>query len=111
MIDPNDNLMNELREIRNSISTLDSKIGDVKLSLQNEIHNIRSEILQFQLKTRQLDDLTEWSTRFREKVTLADLERMRDELTTLKEFKVKATVSFAMVQFVVAGLIAWFTKG
>jgi hypothetical protein len=112
MADQDENsVVYELREIRNSLSTLDSKIGDVKQSLQSEIHSIRSEILQFQLKAQQLDDISEWSTRFREKITLTDIERMRDDISNLKEFKAKAAVSFAMAQFVMAAVVAWFTKG
>jgi hypothetical protein len=111
MVDTDDSVIRELREIRNSIVTMNTKISDVKDSLQSEIHGIRSEILQFQLKTQQLDDLTEWSTRFRERVTLAELERMRDDISALREYKAKSTVVFAAAQFVMAAIVAWVTKG
>lgn len=111
MADADDSVVKELREIRNSIVSLNTKISDVKDSLQGEIHSIRSEILQFQLKTQQLDEVTDWSTRFRERITLAELERMRDDLTALREYKAKSTVVFAAAQFVMAALVAWFTKG
>lgn len=111
MSDSDDNLIKELREIRNSIGTLDAKVDNVKNSLQTEIHNIRSEILQFQLKTQQLDALNEWSTRFRERITLTELERMREDIAQLREYKAKSTVVFAAAQFVMAALVAWFTKG
>lgn len=111
MSDWNSEVLRELREIRQSISTLDEKIADTKKSLQDEIHSIRAEILEFQLKTQQLDDVTDWANRFRERITLADLERLKNEVDSLKEFKVKSTVIFSLVQFAMAGVVAWLTKG
>jgi len=111
MSDWNSEVLRELREIRQSISTLDAKIADTKKSLQDEIHSIRAEILEFQLKTQQLDDVTDWANRFRERITLADLDRLKNEVESLKEFKAKSTVIFALVQFAMAGVVAWLTKG
>jgi len=107
----NNEVLAELREIRQSLNGVESKILDVKQSLQDEIHNIRAEILEFQLKAQQLDDIGEWSARFRERITLADLERLREDVQSLKEYKAKSTVVFATAQFVMAGLVAWITKG
>jgi DNA repair exonuclease SbcCD ATPase subunit len=104
-------VLNELREIRTSISRLDAKITDTKNSLQDEIHSIRAEILEFQLKTQKLDEVDEWSKEFKSKITIADLERLRDDVITLKEFKTKSTVMFMTAQFLMAAALAWFTKG
>tara|TARA_B100001057_G_C22867963_1_gene957444 strand:- start:913 stop:1257 length:345 start_codon:yes stop_codon:yes gene_type:complete len=104
-------VLKELQQIRQSISTLDAKITDTKQSLQDEIHSIRAEILEFQLKTQQLDDVTAWANRFREKITLADVERLKADVDALKEYKAKSTVVFATVQFIMAGIVAWLTKG
>jgi DNA repair exonuclease SbcCD ATPase subunit len=111
----------ELHEIRRCINNLDSKIVDTKSSLdskitdtkellQNEIHSIRNELLEFQLKAQQLDDVSNWSTQFREQITIAELERIRQDVASLKEYKAKSTVVFAVAQIVMAGVIAYLTK-
>ena len=105
------NIINELREIRQSILNLESKVTDVKQSLQDEIHSIRAEMLEFQLRANQLDEVSAWTARFKETMTLAELERLRQDMQQLKEFKAKSTVVFAAAQFIMAALVAWFTKG
>jgi hypothetical protein len=104
-------LLKELREIRELVSSLDTKILESRTQLQDEIHSIRTEVVAFQLRAIQLDDLTAWSARFRETITLQDLERLREEVQSLKEFKTKGTMFFASVQFLMAGVVAWITKG
>ncbi|MHA2135659.1 MAG: hypothetical protein ACW99J_17530, partial [Candidatus Thorarchaeota archaeon] len=83
----NTEVLKELRQIGQSISTLDAKITDTKQSLQDEIHSIRAEILEFQLKSQQNDDVNAWATRFREKITLADIERLKADVDSLREYK------------------------
>ena len=104
-------LIRDIREIRTSISSIDTKVADFKQSIQQEIHNIRVELLQFQMRSAQLDDVTAWTTRFREQITLADLDRLKNDVQHIKEFKAKSTVVFAVVQFIMAAAVAWFTKG
>lgn len=104
-------LIKELKEIRELVSSLDTKILESRTQLQDEIHSIRTEVVAFQLRAIQLDDLSAWSARFRETITLQDLERLRSEVQSLKEFKAKATMLFASVQFLMAGVVAWITKG
>jgi len=117
----NNQVLAELREIRQSISgleskivdtksSLDDKITDTKQSLHNEILSIRNELLEFQLKTQQLDDVSNWSQQFRENITIAELERIREDVAQLKEYKAKSTVIFALAQFVMAGVVAWLTS-
>ena len=107
----NGEIIRELREIRNSITGLESKITDVKQSLQDEIHSIRTEMIEFQVRAQQLDEVSEWATRFKEKITLSDIERLREDVQNLREYKAKSTVVFATVQFVMAAVVAWLTKG
>lgn len=104
-------LIRDIREIRTSINSIDTKVADFKQSIQQEIHNIRVELLQFQMRSAQLDDVTAWTSRFREQITLTDLERLKNDVQHLKEFKAKSTVVFAVVQFLMATAVAWFTKG
>ena len=110
-------VIRELQEIRQSIAVLDSKLSDTQRSLQNEIHTIRAEIhtiraeiLEFQLKSQQLEDIHTWTTRFREKITLSDVEKLREDVLQLKEFKAKSTVVFAVVQFAMAAIVTYLTK-
>ena len=116
MQDPNTHMeiMRELQSIRDCInetkSSLDSRISDTRELIQNEIHGIRTELLAFQAKTQQLDDLTAWSTQFRETVTLAEIERLRQDVEALKLHKAKSMVIFAVAQFLMAGGVAWFTS-
>ncbi len=111
-------IMTELQEIRRSISHLDSKMSETQRDLQAdinsiraEIHTIRAEILEFQLKAQQLDDISNWTGRFREKLTISDLEKIKDEVDQLKVYKAKSTVVFAIVQFGMAAVVAYLTKG
>ena len=104
----NDLILQELREIRSSLET---RITDVKESLQDEIHSIRTEMLEFQLRANQLDEISSWARRFKETVTLAEIERLRQDVQQLKEFKAKSTVIFALIQFLMATAVAWITKG
>jgi len=104
-------LIRDIREIRTSINSIDTKVADFKQSIQQEIHNIRVELLQFQMRASQLDEVTSWTTRFREQITLADLEKLKDDVQHLKEYRAKSTVIFAVVQFLMATTVAWITKG
>ena len=109
-------IMTELQEIRRSISNLDSKMSETQRDLQADINAIRAEIhtiraLEFQLKAQQLDDISNWTGRFREKLTISDLERIKDEVDQLKVYKAKSTVVFAIVQFGMAAVVAYLTKG
>lgn len=114
---PQASVLDELKEIRKSIVRLDEKItdtndkiADTKTSLQDEIHSIKADLLQFQIKTQQLEELQSWSTDFKNTLTLAELERIRADVVSLKEYKAKSTVVFAVVQFGMAALMAWVSK-
>lgn len=103
-------VLKELQEIRQSISKLDEKIVDTKHSLQDEIHSMKEDLLSFQLKAEKLEDIHTWSKQFQENITLAELLRLRDDVASLKEYKAKSTVIFAVIQFGMATLVAWLTK-
>ena len=112
-----DQIIQELQEIRRSLSSLDGTMTETQRTLQAdintlraEIHTIRAEILEFQLKAQQLDDVHRWSQKFREKLTISDLERMKSEVDQLKVYKAKSTVVFAVVQFAMAAIVAYLTK-
>jgi len=104
-------LIRDIREIRTSVLSIDSKVADFKQSMQQEIHNIRVELLQFQMRASQLDEVSSWANRFREQITLSDLEKLKDDVQHLKEYRAKATVIFAVVQFIMGVAVAWVTKG
>lgn len=110
-------VLDELKEIRNSIVRLDEKItdtndkiADTKTALQDEIHSIKADLIAFQIKTQKLEDIHNWSRKFQNTVTLAELERIREDVVILKEYKAKSTVVFAVVQFGMAALMAWVSK-
>jgi len=103
-------LIKELQEIRKSITSLDQKIVDTKQSLQDEIHSIKSEILEFQLKTQKLEDIHQWSKEFQQKLTLSDLEQIKLDVSDLKIYKTKAAVIFGLVQVLMGGAFAYLTK-
>lgn len=111
-------IMTELQEIRRSISNLESKMSDTQKDLQTDIHSIRAEIhtiradiLEFQLKAQQLEDIHTWVGKFKDRLTLSDLEKLREDVAHLKEYKAKSTVVFAIVQFAMATIVAYLTKG
>lgn len=111
-------IMNELQAIRISISNLESKMTNTQKDLQTDIHSIRTEIhtiradiLEFQLKAQQLEDVHTWVSKFKDRLTLSDLEKLREDVAHLKEYKAKSTVVFAIVQFAMATLVAYLTKG
>ena len=112
-----DQIVQELQEIRRSLSSLDGQMSETQRALQAdinalraEIHTIRAEILEFQLKTQKLDDVHQWSRSFREKLTTSDLERMKNDVDALKVYKAKSAVVFAVVQFAMAAIVAYLTK-
>lgn len=112
-----DQIIQELQEIRRSLSSLDGTMTETQRALQAdintlraEIHTIRAEILEFQLKAQQLDDIYQWSSRFRERLTISELERMKAEVDQLKVYKAKSTVVFAIAQFTMAAIVAYLTK-
>lgn len=105
-----DTILNEIREIQKSLGSMQTQINDVKKSLQDEIHAVRTEFLDFQIRANQLDEVYTWSQKVREIITIHELERIRHEVHELSNFKVKVTVLFAVAQAITAVIVAYLTK-
>lgn len=105
-----DMILVEIREIQKSLNSMQTQINDVKKSLQDEIHAVRTEFLDFQIRARQLDDVYDWSQRVREVITVQELERIRNEVNELSNFKIRVTLLFAVAQAITAAIVAYITK-
>jgi len=103
-------ILNEIREIQKALVSVQTQINDVKKSLQDEIHAVRTEFLDFQIRANQLDDVYTWSQKVREVITIQELERIRNEVNELSNFKVKVTALFAAAQAITAAVVAYITK-
>ena len=97
--------------VEGQIRDLDSRVTDVKESLQEEILSVKGEMLQFQLTRDKLEDVYIWSKTFRETVTISEVERLRAEVEVLRQFRAKASMIFVAVQFAMGAILFWMKVG
>jgi DNA repair ATPase RecN len=102
-----DGMTGQLRDVEGHLRELDLRVSDVKESMRQEMETVREEILQFQLTRTKIEDVYVWSKKFRETVTISEVERLRSEVETLRQFRAKATMIFFTVQAMMGAALFW----
>lgn len=102
-----DGMTGQLRDVEGHLRELDLRVTDVKDSMRQEMETVREEILQFQLTRTKIEDVYNWSKKFQETVTIGEVERLRAEVETLRQFRAKATMVFFTVQAMMGAGLFW----
>ena len=102
-----DGMTGQLRDVEGHLRELDLRVTDVKDSMRQEMETVREEILQFQLTRTKIEDVYNWSKKFQETVTISEVERLRAEVETLRQFRAKATMVFFTVQAMMGAGLFW----
>jgi len=102
-----DGMTGQLRDVEGHLRELDIRVSDVKNSVREEMETVREEILQFQLTRNKIEDVYNWSRKFQETVTISEVERLRSEVETLRQFRAKATMVFFTVQAMMGAALFW----
>tara|TARA_Y100000592_G_scaffold94261_1_gene158730 strand:+ start:310 stop:699 length:390 start_codon:yes stop_codon:yes gene_type:complete len=102
-----DGMTGQLRDVEGHLRDLDLRVSDVKESVRQEMENVREEVLQFQLTRNKIEDVHTWSKKFRETVTISEVERLRAEVENLRQFRAKATMIFITVQAMMGAAMFW----
>lgn len=102
-----DGMTGQLRDVEGHLRELDLRVSDVKNSVREEMETVREEILQFQLTRNKIEDVYNWSRKFQETVTISEVERLRSEVETLRQFRAKATMVFFTVQAMMGAGLFW----
>ena len=102
-----DGMSGQLRDVEVHLRELDARVSDVKDSMRQEMEAVRDEILQFQLTRTKIEDVYNWSRKFQETVTISEVERLRSEVETLRQFRAKATMIFFTVQAMMGAGLFW----
>jgi uncharacterized protein YoxC len=74
--------------------------------LSNEIQELKGEIAELKAKEDRVKDIKEWKEKIDEVASPSQLSSALREIDDLKHFKTKAVTVFAVVQFLMAMLVA-----
>ena len=88
-------VLKELETLAKGIEGLKLQIGDLK-----------SEIAELRAKEDKVKELTQWKERIDEIVSPSQLKDMQQKVNDLELYKTKAITMFAVVQVMMAGLMA-----
>ena len=102
-----DNVQNGWNEysklVLKELETLAHGIKDLSL----EIQDLKREITEMRAKEDRIDELKVWKSSIDEVTSPTQLKEIIKEVEDLKQFKVKAVTIFAVVQFLMAALLAF----
>ena len=103
MSDSNQNGWNEYsRLVLKELETL----GDSIDGLRSELIEVKQELAKIQSREDRVDELRTWKAAVDEVVSPTQLKEAINEISELKQFKVKAVTTFAVVQAVMATALA-----
>jgi len=71
-------------------------------SLQGDINDLKAEIIRLQERENNVQTIYEWKYKIDEIVSPTQLKKLKEEVETLKIFKVQAITVFSVVQFMMA---------
>ena len=74
--------------------------------LQQQIHDLKSEIAEIKAREDKVKELTDWKGRIDEISSPTQLQMMQSDVHELKMFKTKAITMFVVVQFMMGSLMA-----
>ena len=107
MSNGNQNGWNEYsRLVLNELESLGSGID----SLRSELQEVKQELAKIQSREDRIDELRVWKSNIDEVASPTQLKEALGEISELKQFKIKAVTTFAVVQAIMATAIALTTK-
>ena len=74
--------------------------------LRNELQDVKNQLTELKAKEDRVQDLKDWKEKIDEVASPSQLQNALQEIEDLKTFKTKAVTIFAVVQFLMAGIIA-----
>ena len=103
MTDGNQNGWNEYsRLVLKELETLASSIDGLKTELQE----IKQDMAAMRVREDKIDELKAWKEKIDEVASPSQIKEMVNEIDSLKQFKTKAVTVFAVVQFLMAAVVA-----
>ena len=75
-------------------------------ALRGELQDVKNQLTELKAKEDRVQDLKDWKEKIDEVASPTQLQNALQEIEDLKTFKTKAVTIFAVVQFVMAGIIA-----
>ena len=90
------------RLVLNELESLGSGID----SLRSELQEVKQELAKIQSREDRVDELRMWKSNIDEVASPTQLKEALSEISELKQFKVKAVTTFAVVQGVMALALA-----
>ena len=91
------------RLVLNELESLGSGID----SLRSELQEVKQELAKIQSREDRVDELRMWKSNIDEVASPTQLKEALSEISELKQFKVKAVTTFAVVQGVMALALAF----
>jgi Tfp pilus assembly protein PilO len=76
-------------------------------ALRGELQDVKNQLTELKVKEDRVQELKTWKEKIDEVASPTQLKSAIDELEDLKVFKTRAVTVFAVVQFVMAGVIAF----
>ena len=73
--------------------------------LNDNINEMKREIAEMRAKEDKVHELVRWKQRVDEVTSPTQLKELQDQVEDLKLFKTKAVTVFAVVQFIMAGIV------
>jgi len=90
------------RLVLQQLETLSNGIEALRIELQD----VKNQLTELKAKEDRVQDLKDWKEKIDEVASPSQLQNALQEIEDLKTFKTKAVTIFAVVQFVMAGIIA-----
>ena len=90
------------RLVLQQLETLSSGIEALRIELQD----VKNQLTELKAKEDRVQELKDWKEKIDEVSSPSQLQNAFQEIEDLKTFKTKAVTIFAVVQFLMAGIIA-----
>lgn len=74
--------------------------------LKTEIEGLKREITEMRAREDKVSELVDWKKRVDEVASPSQLRDLQDQVSSLQDFKIKATTAFIAAQMVVAAAFA-----
>jgi flagellar motility protein MotE (MotC chaperone) len=78
--------------------------------MKSEIHNVRQDLAVMRAREDRVDQLLGWRNKMEEYATPNQIGNLIKEVENLKSFRTKATMIFAIVQFMIGIAMAFVLK-
>ena len=90
------------RLVLQQLETLSNGIEGLRVELQD----VKNQLTELKAKEDRVQDLKEWKEKIDDVASPSQLQNALQEIEDLKTFKTKAVTIFAVVQFLMAGVLA-----